>query len=203
MLQEKLANVGENFKEVLETRTQNVAASKSRTDHFVSSVSARSQSAFMPSRSESPLYNPSSNGRGGKFNSASGSASATDLLTIEPTSSSALTGSQMASDQQLLMMEEANATTSYINQRGEAIEGIERTINELGGIFAQLSTMVMEQGEMIQRIDANTEDIVENVEGAQRELMKYWSRVSGNRWLVAKMFGVLMVSPLSNMNDEQ
>ena len=31
------------------------------------------------------------------------------------------------------------------------------------------------------------------MQGAQRELMKYWSRVSGNRWLVAKMFGVLMV----------
>lgn len=48
---------------------------------------------------------------------------------------------------------------------------------------------------MVQRIDANTEDVVDNVQGAQRELMKYWSRVSGNRWLVAKMFGVLMVSP--------
>ena len=48
--------------------------------------------------------------------------------------------------------------------------------------------------EQIQRIDANTEDVVDNVQGAQRELMKYWSRVSGNRWLVAKMFGVLMVS---------
>lgn len=47
--------------------------------------------------------------------------------------------------------------------------------------------------EMVQRIDANTEDVVDNVQGAQRELMKYWSRVSGNRWLVAKMFGVLMV----------
>ena len=47
--------------------------------------------------------------------------------------------------------------------------------------------------EMIQRIDADTEDVVDNVQGAQRELMKYWSRVSGNRWLVAKMFGVLMV----------
>ena len=34
---------------------------------------------------------------------------------------------------------------------------------------------------------------MDNVQGAQRELMKYWSRVSGNRWLVAKMFGVLMV----------
>lgn len=51
--------------------------------------------------------------------------------------------------------------------------------------------------EMVQRIDANTEDVVENVEGAQRELMKYWSRVSGNRWLVAKMFGVLMVFVVS------
>ena len=47
--------------------------------------------------------------------------------------------------------------------------------------------------EQIQRIDANTEDVVDNVHGAQRELMKYWSRASGNRWLVAKMFGVLMV----------
>ena len=55
----------------------------------------------------------------------------------------------------------------------------------------------------MQRIDANTEDVVDNVEGAQRELMKYWSRVSGNRWLVAKMFGVLMVksqTPILNFN---
>jgi hypothetical protein len=56
--------------------------------------------------------------------------------------------------------------------------------------------MVSEQSDMIQRIDANTEDIVDNVEGAQRELMKYWSRVQGNRWLVAKMFGVLMICEL-------
>lgn len=46
---------------------------------------------------------------------------------------------------------------------------------------------------MIQRIDANTEDVVDNVSGAQRELLKYWSRVSSNRWLIAKMFGVLMI----------
>ena len=78
--------------------------------------------------------------------------------------------------------------------RGEAIDVIERTINELGSVFGQLAAMVSEQGEMVQRIDANTEDVVENVEGAQRELMKYWGRVKGNRWLVAKMFGVLMVS---------
>jgi len=91
------------------------------------------------------------------------------------------------------MMEEAQPQNAYINQRGEAIEAIERTISELGGIFGQLASMVSEQSEMIQRIDANTEDVVDNVQGAQRELLKYWSRVSGNRWLVAKMFGVLMI----------
>jgi syntaxin 5 len=96
-------------------------------------------------------------------------------------------------DQQLLMMEEAQPQNSYISQRGQAIEAIEQTINELGSIFGQLASMVSEQSEMIQRIDANTEDVVDNVQGAQRELLKYWSRVSGNRWLVAKMFGVLMI----------
>lgn len=91
-------------------------------------------------------------------------------------------------------MEEAQPANTYIQERGQAIETIERTINELGSIFGQLAGMVSEQGEMLQRIDANTEDVVDNVQGAQRELLKYWSRVQGNRWLVAKMFGVLMVS---------
>ncbi len=50
------------------------------------------------------------------------------------------------SDQQLLMMEEAQPTNTYINMRGEAIDMIERTINELGGVFGQLAAMVSEQG---------------------------------------------------------
>lgn len=93
-----------------------------------------------------------------------------------------------------MLMEEAQPANAYIQERGQAIEAIEKTINELGSIFGQLAGMVQEQGEMLQRIDANTEDVVDNVQGAQRELLKYWSRVQGNRWLVAKMFGVLMVS---------
>ena len=48
------------------------------------------------------------------------------------------------SDQQLLIMEEAQPTNTYIQQRGEAIESIERTINELGSIFGQLAGMVSE-----------------------------------------------------------
>lgn len=61
-------------------------------------------------------------------------------------------------------------------------------------VLLDIQRLISAFSEMVQRIDANTEDVVDNVQGAQRELMKYWSRVSGNRWLVAKMFGVLMVS---------
>lgn len=177
-----------NFKQVLEVRTKNIQASRSRTDQFVSSVSARSTGALDDSRSESPLYQT------GSSRNRTPQASQTDLLSLEPSSTSALARMGPQSDHQMLMMEEAQPTNTYIQQRGEAIEAIERTINELGGIFGQLASMVSEQGEMLQRIDANTEDVVDNVQGAQRELLKYWNRVSGNRWLVAKMFGVLMVS---------
>jgi len=170
LLQGKLTSVSSTFKDVLEVRTKNIQASRSRTENFISSVQPQ-HSSLPPSAS--PLYSTPSRGSPGP---------GSDLLSLNP-----------VGDQQLLMMEEAQPQNSYIHQRGEAIEAIERTISELGGIFGQLASMVSEQSEMIQRIDANTEDVVDNVQGAQRELLKYWSRVSGNRWLVAKMFGVLMI----------
>jgi syntaxin 5 len=189
LLQGKLTDVSANFKDVLEVRTKNIQASRSRTENFVSSVSSHTIGAPPLSQSASPLYSTPARGATpttGLLPPGSSSTSSgvnQDLLSLNP-----------VGDQQLLLMEEgAQAPNTYIQQRGEAIEAIERTINELGSIFGQLATMVSEQSEMIQRIDANTEDVVDNVQGAQRELLKYWSRVSGNRWLVVKMFGVLMI----------
>ncbi|KAJ5245636.1 hypothetical protein N7489_005732 [Penicillium chrysogenum] len=189
MLQGKLADVGASFKEVLEVRTKNIQASRSRTENFVSSVSSKSHSALDAQRSDSPLYNTS--GRRTPQPGYQGNSS--DLLTLEPSNPSPLGRPSFQSDQQLMVMEEGESSNTYVQARGEAIEAIERTISELGGIFGQLAQMVSEQSEMIQRIDANTEDVVDNVQGAQRELMKYWTRVSGNRWLIAKMFGILMI----------
>ncbi|KAJ5372745.1 t-SNARE [Penicillium concentricum] len=189
MLQGKLADVGASFKEVLEVRTKNIQASRTRTENFVSSVSSKSHNALDAQRSDSPLYNPS--GRRTPQPGYQGNSS--DLLTLEPSNPSPLGRPSFQSDQQLMIMEEGESSNTYVQARGEAIEAIERTISELGGIFGQLAQMVSEQSEMIQRIDANTEDVVDNVQGAQRELMKYWTRVSGNRWLVAKMFGILMI----------
>lgn len=141
LLQGKLADVGTNFKEVLEVRTKNLQASRSRTENFVSSVSAHTQP---PPQSASPLYHtPTKSGtpQPGYQNPNH------DILNLDPSSTSTLmqnTGPQ--SDAQLLMMEEAQPTNTYINMRGEAIDMIERTINELGGVFGQLAAMVSEQG---------------------------------------------------------
>ncbi|KAI1108580.1 SNARE domain-containing protein [Nemania sp. NC0429] len=172
MLQGKLSDVGANFKDVLEVRTRNIQASRSRTENFISSVSQHAQPPAIQ-QSASPLYGTPARGT---------PSPAGDLLSLNP-----------VGDQQVLMMEEAQPQNAYIQQRGEAIEAIEKTISELGSIFGQLAQMVSEQSEMIERIDANTEDVVDNVQGAQRELLKFFSRVSSNRWLLAKMFGVLMI----------
>lgn len=92
------------------------------------------------------------------------------------------------------------------------------------GIFTQLATIVAEQGEMMQRIDANINEVRfpfylsfqgtrtdaqttrhdtahtttlqqsnANVSNAQAQLLKYLHGISGNRWLIAKIFLVLIV----------
>lgn len=68
------------------------------------------------------------------------------------------------SDQQLLMMEEAQPQNTYINMRGEAIDMIERTINELGGVFGQLASMVSEQGLvcLLYKFDKDTDIVTVN-----------------------------------------
>lgn len=98
------------------------------------------------------------------------------------------------SDQQLMLMEEGLVNENvYLQERNNAVETIESTIQEVGNLFQQLASMVQEQGETIQRIDANVDDIDLNITGAQRELLKYFDRVKSNRWLAAKIFLVIFV----------
>lgn len=58
-----------------------------------------------------------------------------------------LTQQQIQQQQEIAVMEQDR----YIEHRSTAIESIESTIAELGGIFQQLATMVAEQRETVQR----------------------------------------------------
>jgi syntaxin 5 len=72
------------------------------------------------------------------------------------------------------------------------MQTVEQTIVELGSMFQQLATMIKEQEEQIQRIDSNIDDVDLNVNQAHSELLKYFQSVTSNRWLMIKVFMVLI-----------
>ncbi|KAE8244945.1 hypothetical protein A4X13_0g6158 [Tilletia indica] len=218
LLQSKLAGATTNFQDILEVRTQNMKASRERTDQFVSG--APSMALGLGDNSDSPLYNPNGPGSsagglaaaaGRELPQGGGSGYPSIQDEYDPKGKGKATGDFLALDMgytpavpgapgqgqggqymQMQLMEQ-NQDHAYVQQRSSAIESIESTISELGQIFGQLAQMVAEQRETVQRIDENVNDVVDNVGGAQRELLKYYASVSSNRWLMLKIFGVLIV----------
>lgn len=184
LLQTKLANTSQTFADVLETRTQNMKASKDRTEQFMYTASS---AANQPPPQNSLLFNQQMPQDGtpskGKARETNGDVLALDMAAAEE-------GQGGGDFMQMQLLEQQD---NYIQSRSTAIESIESTMAELGQIFVQLSRMVAEQGETVQRIDADTTDIATNVSAAQRELLKYYTSISSNRWLMLKIFGVLIV----------
>lgn len=80
-----------------------------------------------------------------------------------------------------------------LRNRGTALTSLESTINELGTIYQQLAHMVSQQGDIVQRIDMNIEDMAFNVQRGQGQLARYLRRVSSGRMLLAKIFFVLIL----------
>jgi len=113
-----------------------------------------------------------------------------------PTSPKSPTGGHVAIElpplqsQTLSMIEQQDM--SYLESRSHALQGIEATINELGTIYQQLAHMVAEQGDVVQRIDMNIEDMQMHVNRGQEQLLRYYRNVTSNRWLIIKIFGVLV-----------
>ncbi|XP_064557780.1 syntaxin-5-like [Zonotrichia leucophrys gambelii] len=152
-----------DFKSVLEVRTENLKQQRSRREHF----SRAPVSALAANNLSSPA-----------------------VLEAEAPSGSVAIEMDARSSQQLQLLDEQDA---YIQSRADAMLSIESTIVELGSIFQQLAHMVKEQEETIQRIDSSVEDAQLNVEAAHGEILKYFQSVSSNRWLLVKIFLILIV----------
>lgn len=57
-----------------------------------------------------------------------------------------------------------------------------------------MRTLQISQSELSTHAFTDTADIFRsNVSGAQRELLKYYASVSGNRALMLKVFGILII----------
>lgn len=178
VLQSKLATMSNDFKQVLENRTQNLKDQKSRRENFSKSNVSASLSTSPPVLNEgsSILFRDEQRAR------SNGGDSVIDMGSENPFHS--------ATKQQLQMIDE---TDSYLASRSEAMQNIEQTIVELGDIFTQLATMVRHQEELVHRIDANVDEATTHIEGAHTELLKYLRSVSSNRWLIIKVFAVLII----------
>ncbi|XP_053133669.1 syntaxin-5 [Hemicordylus capensis] len=165
-LQSKLASMSNDFKSVLEVRTENLKQQKSRREQF-----SRAPVSAMPL-------------------SASNLGGSAVLQDDPRRSGDVAIDMDNRTSQQLQLLNEQD---SYIQSRADTMQNIESTIVELGSIFQQLAHMVKEQEETIQRIDANVEDAQLNVEAAHTEILKYFQSVTSNRWLMVKIFLILVV----------
>uniref|UniRef100_A0A8C7X0I7 Syntaxin-5 n=1 Tax=Oryzias sinensis TaxID=183150 RepID=A0A8C7X0I7_9TELE len=166
-LQSKLASMSNDFKSVLEVRTENLKQQRSRREQF-----------SQPPVSTSPMM-------ANNFKSS--------VLMQDESRSLGDVAINMDSQSNPLQLQLIDEQDSYIQSRADTMQNIESTIVELGSIFQQLAHMVKEQEETVQRIDANVEDTQLNVEAAHTEILKYFQSVSSNRWLMIKIFLVLVV----------
>ncbi|KAF4373122.1 hypothetical protein CsatB_008469 [Cannabis sativa] len=190
-LKNRLMSATKEFKEVLTMRTENLKVHENRRQLFSSTTSKDSANPFVRQR---PL--------------ASRSAASTSNAPPPPwangssSSSQLLPGKQAEGEGQPLLQQQQNhqqqqqqlvpLQDTYMQSRAEALQNVESTIHELSNIFNQLATLVSQQGEIAIRIDENMDDSLANVEGAQGALLKYLNSISSNRWLMIKIFFVLI-----------
>lgn len=82
--------------------------------------------------------------------------------------------------------------STYHQSRAQAVENIQKTIGELAQMFQKMAVLVTAQEEMIGRIDSDLDNTVENIDGGQKHLLKYFQHMSSNRSLILKVFLILI-----------
>ncbi|KAL4589681.1 hypothetical protein LXL04_002589 [Taraxacum kok-saghyz] len=187
-LKNRLMGATKEFKEVLTMRTENLKVHENRRQLFSASSSKEPANPFARQR---PLVNKSTtNSSPSPPPWVSNSSNSSPLFPRKhgEGETEALLQHQQQNQEMVPLQD-----NSYMQSRAEALHNVESTIHELGNIFTQLATMVSQQGELAIRIDENMEDTLANVEGAQGQLMRYLNGISSNRWLMIKIFFVLIV----------
>ncbi|CAN8065416.1 unnamed protein product, partial [Agarophyton chilense] len=168
-LRGRLGATADGFKKVLKMRTDSLAAQHDRRSHFMSNTT--DALIFAP-----PAANVALDlGQGSLGASSNFQSSQPPTHPARP-----------------VAMVTAPRETTYHQARADAVKQVESTIVELGQIFNQLATMVSEQGELVERIDANVDDTVSNMNAGQNQLMIYYNSIAGNRALILKVFAVLL-----------
>ncbi|EME27881.1 Syntaxin-32 [Galdieria sulphuraria] len=179
-LKTDLMNTTQEFKKVLQLRTSMLQKQQQRRQQFVASDSPIE---VTPERD----FQRATNGNSVVVDLGSGSlGQANNNDTVQKVGSH-------ETNNQALMLQSFQLDNDYRRERAAAAQQIESTIVELGQIFQQLATMVSEQGELVERIDSNVQDTLFQVEQGQSQLLRYYHRISSNRWLIVKVFAIMLL----------
>ena len=176
-LQSKLASASSSFKHALELRTQTMMEQKLRKDKYsFTSNGTWTSTTNTLFTLNSPLYSISDGLR-----NRGGTSNGDVVLDID------------SGQQQLMYPGVQGSNLEYVNSRSEAIDTIESTIAELGQVYTDFVQILSSQRDMAQRIDDNVLDMEMNVVEGHTQLNKYFNNMSNNRWLISKVFAVLIV----------
>ncbi|KAI4376938.1 hypothetical protein MLD38_014639 [Melastoma candidum] len=181
-LKNRLMSATKEFKEVLTMRTENLKVHENRRQLFSSTKEAAN-----PFIRQRPLAARTASNASAVPPPPWANESSSSSSQMFPRKEEGEGQPLLQQSQQMVPLQD-----SYMQSRAEALHNVESTIHELSSIFNQLATLVSQQGEVAIRIDENMDDTLANVEGAQGALLKYLNSISSNRWLMIKIFFVLI-----------
>ncbi|KAI4299432.1 hypothetical protein L6164_032895 [Bauhinia variegata] len=192
-LKSKLMGATKQLQDVLTTRTENIKAHENRKQIFSKNASRENPFQHQPKPSTEPppwskSSNPSESLNQTSALPSNGVPVGSQLrrrLAVDNTPSQQM---EMSMVQQVVPRQE-----HYAQSRATALHNVESTITELSGIFSHLATMVAQQGELAIRIDDNMDESLANVEGAHSSLLRHLNQISSNRWLMIKIFAILIL----------
>lgn len=189
-LKSKLMGTTKHLQDVLKTRTQNIKAHENRKQMFSANASRENPlKQHTKPVTEPPPWSSASNDSGRPPQEAlpSNGSQVGNQLRRRLAGDGPSDSMEMSMLQQVVPRQE-----NYSQSRATALHNVESTISELGGIFTHLASMVAQQGEVAIRIDDNMEESLVNVEGARSALLRHLNQISSNRWLMIKIFAILI-----------
>ncbi|KAJ6720554.1 SYNTAXIN-31 [Salix viminalis] len=190
-LKSKLMSATKRLQDVLTTRTENIKAHENRKQIFSTNVSR--ENPFL--RQAKPMTEPPpwSNPSNAFANSQPSALPPNGVQVGNQLRRRSAVDNTPSQHMEMSMLQQVNPRQeNYTESRAVALHNVESTISELGGIFTHLATMVAEQGELAIRIDDNMDESLNNVENARGALLRNLNRISSNRWLMMKIFAVVI-----------
>ena len=68
----------------------------------------------------------------------------------------------------------------------------ESTLAELGTLFGKMTTLITQQGEVLEKVEDDVEAALVHVGAGEAEIQTLYSIKKGNRSLILKVFGILI-----------